>query len=112
MDLSFAFALMIIDYCDQQTTRKKYQISDQLIRSGTSIGANVREAQSAESLADFIHKNKIALKEAEETEYWLLLCSHQDKLPICDTQLARIQEIKKILNTIIASSKNRLKQGR
>ncbi|MFN8338858.1 MAG: four helix bundle protein [Saprospiraceae bacterium] len=52
---------------------KKYNLANQLFRSGTSIGANIREAQSAESKADFIYKVKIADKEANETEYWLLL---------------------------------------
>ena len=54
--------------------QKKIVISTQILKSGTSIGANIREAQSCESRADFIHKLKIAQKEAEETEYWLLLC--------------------------------------
>lgn len=49
-------------------------LGGQLLKSGTSIGANVREAQSCESRADFIHKLKIAHKEAEETEYWFMLC--------------------------------------
>ena len=53
---------------------KKYVISNQLLKSGTSVGANVREAQNCESKADFIHKFKIAAKDADETEYWLLLC--------------------------------------
>ncbi len=52
-------------------------IAKHLLKSGTSIGANVREAQSAESKADFIHKFKIADKEIKETEYWLLLCKKQ-----------------------------------
>jgi len=51
-------------------------IANQLLRSGTSIGANVHEAQNAESRADFIYKIKIALKELEETKYWLLLCEN------------------------------------
>ena len=58
---------------------KKYNLANQLFRSGTSIGANVREAQSAESKADFIHKIKISAKEAEEAEYWLLLGQRSSK---------------------------------
>ena len=54
--------------------QRKYVIARQLLRSGTSIGANVHEAQNAESKSDFIHKFKIAAKEVEETKYWLLLC--------------------------------------
>ena len=56
--LTFEFALHIIDYCDDLDTLKKYALSNQLFKSGTSIGANAREAQNAESKADFIHKFK------------------------------------------------------
>jgi four helix bundle protein len=58
-----------VKYAELLEGRKKYVISNQIIRSGTSIGANVKEAQNAESKADFIHKMKIALKEADENEY-------------------------------------------
>lgn len=74
VEKSFQFALKIIVYCDLLEEKRKFVISKQLLRSGTSIGANVREAQNAESKADFIHKLKLAAKEADETEYWLLLC--------------------------------------
>lgn len=56
-------------------------LANQLLRSGTSIGANIRESQSAESRLDFIHKLKIADKEAE---YWLLLCQKSNKYPDCN----------------------------
>ena len=68
VNLSMEFALDIIGYVEQLEANKKYVIARQLLKSGTSIGANVREAQNAESKADFIHKIKIAAKEAEETE--------------------------------------------
>ncbi len=68
------FAEAIVGFCEQLDEQKKFVISRQLIRSGTSIGANVFEAQNAESKADFIHKMKLAAKEATKTEYWLLLC--------------------------------------
>ena len=61
--------------------KKKYVVANQLLRAGTSIGANVHEAQNAESRADFIHKIKIALKELEETKYWLLLCENSKNYP-------------------------------
>ena len=73
VDLTFEFALKIIKYVELLERNRKYVIARQLLRSGTSIGANVREAQNAESKADFIHKFKIAAKESDETEYWLLL---------------------------------------
>jgi four helix bundle protein len=61
---------------------RKYVISKQLLKSGTSIGANIHEAQNAESKADFIHKIKIATKELEETKYWLILCNESKNYPI------------------------------
>ncbi len=57
------------------------KMASQLFKSGTSIGANVREAQNSESTADFIHKFKIAAKEADETQYWLELCEKSQFLP-------------------------------
>ena len=74
VDLTFKFSLEVIGYCEKLENDRKYVLSRQLLKSGTSIGANAREAQNAESKADFIHKFKIAVKEADETEYWLLLC--------------------------------------
>src|ERR1700741_2948523 len=70
------FSLMVIEYCELLEADKKYVIARQLLKSGTSIGANSMEAQNAESKPDFIHKIKIAAKEADETQYWLLLCDH------------------------------------
>ena len=72
--LSLEFALEIIKYSEKLEELRKFVVSNQLMKSGTSIGANVREAQNAESKADFIHKMKIAAKEADETDYWLTLC--------------------------------------
>jgi four helix bundle protein len=69
VEKSFQFALKIVLYCELLEDKKKFVLSHQLLRSGTSIGANVREAQNAESKADFIHKIKLAAKEADETEY-------------------------------------------
>ncbi|MBN8838190.1 MAG: four helix bundle protein [Sphingobacteriia bacterium] len=71
---SFAFALRIVK-CNQYLCSEKQEhiLSKQLLRSGTSIGANIREAEQAQSKTDFIHKLSIALKEANETEYWLEL---------------------------------------
>src|SRR6185312_4410814 len=68
------FSLGIIRYCDQLNEEKKFVVANQLLRSATSIGANVFEAQHAESRADFIHKMKLASKEAAESLYWLILC--------------------------------------
>ena len=69
--LTFQFALEIVKYCEDLQLAKKFVIANQLLKSGTSIGANIREAQNAVSKGDFIHKFKIAAKEIEETIYWL-----------------------------------------
>lgn len=74
VDLTFEFSLRIISFTEILEGMKKFVIANQFLKSGTSIGANVWEAQNAESKDDFIHKMKIAAKEADETEYWLLLC--------------------------------------
>lgn len=65
LEKSFQFALEIIEYCEQLENLRKFVISNQLLKSGTSIGANIREAQNAESKNDFIHKFKISAKEIE-----------------------------------------------
>ncbi|OJW18453.1 four helix bundle protein [Mucilaginibacter sp. 44-25] len=103
--LTFEFPLHIITFCEELESQKKYVISKQLIRSGISIGANVREAQNAESKADFIHKMKIAAKEADETEYFLLLCQSSKTYPFDPTLLDKLISIIKIISKIIASSK-------
>jgi four helix bundle protein len=105
INLTFEFSLKIIDFCDELDGLRKFALSNQLFKSGTSIGANAREAQNAESKADFIHKFKISAKEADETEYWLLLCNHSDKLPDSTQLLADLEPIKKIISKIIGTSK-------
>ena len=107
INLTFEFALVIIDFCDGLDGLRKFALSNQLFRSGTSIGANAREAQNAESKADFIHKFKISAKEVEETEYWLLLCKHSNKLPDSQHLLTNLEPIKKIISKIIGTSKRR-----
>ena len=105
LNLTFEFAVKIIDFCDELDNLKKFALSIQLLKSGTSIGANAREAQNAESRADFIHKFKISAKEVEETEYWLLLCKHSKKHPDTTQFLSELEPIKKIINKIIGTSK-------
>ncbi len=107
VEKSLNFALQIIEFCELLESIKKFIISNQLLKSGTSIGANVREAQNAESAVDFVHKLKIAAKEADETEYWLLLCQRSKNYPNCETLLLEIQEIIKILSKIISTTKAR-----
>lgn len=107
VDKTLEFAILIIEFAEQLEMNRKFVIANQILKSGTSIGANVREAQNAESKADFIHKMKIAAKEADETEYWLLLCKHSKNYPECEDLQKRTGEIIKILSRIISSSKNK-----
>lgn len=109
VQLTFEFALNIISFSETLNSLKKFNLSNQLFRSGTSIGANVKEAQNAESKADFIYKMKIAIKEAEETEYWLLLCKHSDEYPNADQLHDKLTSITKIINKIIGTSKQQIK---
>lgn len=103
--MTFQFALDIMEFSEILREQRRYAFADQVLRSGCSIGANVREAQGAESKADFIHKMKIAAKEAEETEYWLELCEFAKNYPKPGKLLAEIESILKVLNKIIATSK-------
>lgn len=105
---TYSFALEIIKLCKLlQIEEKEYILSKQLLRSGTSIGANVNEAQSAESIVDFAHKMGISAKECRETIYWLQLLkdSNQIKEEIINKYISESKEILKILNSIIISSK-------
>ncbi len=107
LDKSFVFALNIIKYCELLQQQRKFVIANQLVRSGTSIGALVREAQNAASIADFCHKMKIAGKEAEETEYWFLLCKSSANHPPPGCLLTEIVSLKKILGKILSTVKKR-----
>jgi len=105
LEVSFEFALSVIDYTEELERLRKYVIGKQLLRSGTSIGANINEAQSAESRKDFIHKLKIAHKEVYETEYWLKLVRASKHYPNPDSNMeSLLSSISKLLNKIISSS--------
>lgn len=85
-------------------SNKKFVIAKQLLRSGTSIGANSFEAQNPYSKKDFIKKIKIAAKELEETKYWLYLCKHSKNYPFDDRLEVQITEIGKIIYKILSTS--------
>ena len=87
-----------------------HEIGRQVLRSGTSVGANTEEADAAESTEDFIHKLKIALKEAQETRFWLRNIRESELLveQQVDSLLQEINELIKILNTIIAVTTNKM----
>jgi four helix bundle protein len=104
--LTLEFALEIVEYSELLEESKKYVIARQLLKSGTSIGANVREAQNAESKADFIHKLKIAAKEADETEYWLMICEMSKNYPKNELLKEKLHSIINILSKIISTSKS------
>ena len=105
MAKSFQFAVKVIRFCEELERERKFVIANQLLKSGTSIGAQVREAQNAESKADFIHKFKIAAKELEETEYWLMLIDAAYQKETASELLLQLAEIKKIISKIIITSK-------
>jgi four helix bundle protein len=105
LQLTFQFALNIIVFAEKLEKERKYILANQLFRSGTSIGANVREAQGCESKADFLHKMKIAYKEAEETQYWLELCLHSESYPNTKELLESLASVQRVLGKIISSSK-------
>jgi four helix bundle protein len=109
LDKSFEFAVRIVKLykylCDN---KKEYILSKQLLRSGTSIGANINEAQAGQSKADFIAKMSIASKEAIESKYWIDLLIKTDYLNIenkhTKSLLNEIEELIKLLTSIVKSS--------
>lgn len=107
--MTFEFALKVIDFSELLREEKRFVLADQIIRSGCSIGANVKEAQGSESKADFVHKMKIAIKEAEETEFWLELCEFSRNLPKPKELLVQVESILKVLAKIISTSKKNMK---
>lgn len=112
-DKSFDFAIQTVNLYKYLTTNhKEFVISKQLLRSGTSVGANVREAHNAESKADFIHKLAISQKECDETMYWLelLLATDFIEKQQFSTIHNKAEEILKIIKSIIISTKNNLKK--
>lgn len=110
---SYAFAIRIVNLYKLLTQDKKeFVLSKQLLRSGTAIGALVKEAEHAQSKADFLNKMNVALKEANETEYWLMLMKDTDYLT--DKEFSSIKsdssEILKLLISIVKSTKASLKK--
>lgn len=106
---SFLFAIEIVSLYKTIVERKEFVLSKQLLRSGTSIGANVRESEHAQSKADFIHKLSIALKEANETEYWIDLLFETKYLSQTEFDIIKpkIVELLKLLTSIINTSKTK-----
>jgi four helix bundle protein len=108
---SYSLAIRIVGlYKRLSEERKEFVLSKQILKSGTSVGANIREAIQAESKADFIHKMCIALKESSETEYWLELLRDSNYLdePTFDSLHSECEEVSKLLTAIIKSSRERI----
>ena len=104
---SFLFGIEIVGLYKVLAERKEFVLSRQMLRSGTSIGANIREAEQAQSKADFIHKLSISLKEANETEYWLELLFETQYISESEflNMKPKIMELLKLLTSIINTSK-------
>ena len=111
MNKSYAFALRIIKLYQYLTAEKKeYVLSKQILRSGTGVGALIKEAEHAQSKADFINKMNIALKEANETEYWLMLLKDSQYIDEKSFQSIHPENVEliKLLASIVKSSKKTL----
>ena len=110
---SYAFAIRIIKlYSFLSAGKKEFVLSKQLLKSGSAIGALVREAEHAQSKADFLNKMNIALKEANETEYWLMLLKDTGYIQQAefDSIIKDCQEVLKLLVSIVKSTKTSLKK--
>jgi four helix bundle protein len=106
---TFSFALEIVHLCRRLDSKPRSLriLAQQLLKSGTSVGANVQEAQAGQSRADFISKYSIALKEARETIYWLRLLDASGELSngACKVLLTEADEIARVIASIIVSAK-------
>ena len=109
LDKSFDFALSIIELYKKMTEQREYVLSKQILRSGTSIGANIEEATAAISKKDFAYKMSISSKEARETRYWLKLIDKSDLVKIdVKNYLNSIEQIINILTAIVKTSQSKL----
>lgn len=105
LEKSYRFALEVIELYKLMAAQKEHVLSKQLLRSGTSIGANVEEAQAAQSRNDFLSKMSIACKEARETRYWLRLLQQSTLCQLDYTpHLHRIEELLRLLNSIVKTT--------
>ena len=111
---SLTFAVSIVEFCEVLSeNRHNWRLADQMLRSGTSIGANIREAFSAESNADFIHKYSISLKECQETTYWLevLLGAKRITPEEFDLYSQKANELASMLSAAILTMKTKVGRG-
>ena len=105
---SISFAVRIVNLGKYLREQKEYILSDQIVRSGTSIGANAHEAQGAQSRSDFLSKMNIALKEAFETDYWLTILKETNYLTEQEYEsiVSDCKELVRLLNAIVKTTKD------
>lgn len=101
-DKSYAFSIKIVHFCRKMQKEKEYILSKQLLKSGTSIGANVAEAAHAQSKPDFISKLSIALKEGNESDFWLRLIRDTTPIFVKEAQ-SLLLELNEIISLLVAS---------
>jgi four helix bundle protein len=112
LEKSYAFALAVIELYRKMADAKEFVLSKQLLRSGTSIGANVEEAQAAQSTKDFISKLSVACKEARESRYWLRLLQQSQLCPFNFTgHLEQAEELVRLLTAIIKTTQERAQRS-
>ncbi len=106
LEKSYAFALAVVPVCRRLQDEREYVLSRQLLKSGTSIGANVEEVQAGQSRADFLSKMCTAAKESRESRYWLRLLRDSGEFPKIDFQphLDSVDELVRILVSIVKST--------
>ncbi|SFL24094.1 four helix bundle protein [Proteiniphilum acetatigenes] len=110
---SYAFAIRVVKlYKLLSQEKREFILSKQMLRSGTAIGALIKEAEHAQSKADFLNKMNVALKEANETEYWLMLMKDTEYLNEKEFQSIRedCSELLKLLISIVKSTKTSIKK--
>ncbi|MCF8295974.1 MAG: four helix bundle protein [Saprospiraceae bacterium] len=108
---TFEFGLSIINLCKAIRIKyKEYSLADQLLRSGTSIGANANEAVMGSSRKDFINKMNISLKEAYETRYWILLMTSAGYIANEEKYLDNLDELIRMLVKIVKTSKEKVEK--
>ena len=109
-DKSFEYAVEIVALAKELTEKRQYGLANQLLRSGTSVGANISESEYAQSRTDFISKMSISLKEASESRYWLRLLKETGDIAEADAQrlISQADEIIRILTASIKTAKQKV----
>jgi four helix bundle protein len=109
-DKAFRFAIQIVNICKVLSERKEFILSKQLLRSGTAVGALLKESEHAQSKSDFINKVNIALKEANESEYWIMLLKETEYITETEyiSLLADCRELIRLTASIVKTTRNNL----